>query len=64
MLRLIFFCLTLMSMFVALGCVVETATPPPRCAGGVWVQGHYGRHGVWHHAHWRCPGVVEVVEVD
>jgi hypothetical protein len=47
------------------GCVVEARPAPPgRCPGGVWVAGHYGPHGRWHPGHWRCPGVVEVVEVD
>ena len=49
------------------GCVVEErsyAAPPPRCRGAAWVDGHYGPRGAWHPGHWRCPGVVEVVEVD
>ena len=49
------------------GCVVEERTyaaPAPRCRGAVWVEGHYGPRGAWHPGHWRCPGVVEVVEVD
>jgi hypothetical protein len=48
------------------GCIVEerTAAPAPRCRGAVWVEGHYGPRGAWHPGHWRCPGVVEVVEVD
>jgi hypothetical protein len=47
------------------GCVVEerTAIGPPPCPGGYWVRGHYGPYGYWHRGHWRCPGVVEVVEV-
>jgi hypothetical protein len=56
-------CLTSM---VLLGCVVEErpVRHPRPCAGGVWVAGHYGPRGHWHPGHWRCPGVVEVVEVD
>jgi hypothetical protein len=49
------------------GCVVEERTyarPAPRCREAVWVEGHYGPRGGWHPGHWRCPGVVEVVEVD
>jgi len=48
------------------GCVVEDRgyRPEPRCRGAVWVDGHYGPRGAWHAGHWRCPGVVEVVEVD
>ena len=49
------------------GCVVEErsyAAPAPRCHGATWVDGHYGPRGAWHRGHWRCPGVVEVVEVD
>ena len=34
------------------------------CDGGVWIEGHRGPHGRWHDGHWRCPGVVEEVEVD
>jgi hypothetical protein len=48
------------------GCVVEERTAyrsPPPCAGGRWIEGHYGPYGRWHQGHWRCPGVVEVVEV-
>jgi hypothetical protein len=48
------------------GCVVAArpAYGPPACAGGVWIVGHYGPRGVWHPGHWRCPGVVERVEVE
>jgi hypothetical protein len=48
-------------------CVVEEHTearPVPRCRGASWVEGHYGPRGAWHAGHWRCPGVVEVVEID
>jgi hypothetical protein len=33
------------------------------CRGGVWVEGYRGPRGRWHEGHWRCPGVVERVEV-
>ena len=48
------------------GCVVEDRTAVRRapCPGGWWVEGHYGPRGRWHPGHWRCPGVVEVIEVD
>jgi len=49
------------------GCVVEErgyGRPPPPCRGAFWVEGHYGPRGYWHPGHWRCPGVVEVVEVE
>ena len=48
------------------GCVVEPvyARPMHHCPGGMWMEGHYGRYGRWHPGHWRCPGVVEVVEVE
>jgi len=48
------------------GCVIEEHPyrPPPACAGAFWVEGHYGPRGYWHAGHWRCPGVVEVLEVD
>lgn len=53
------------ALFALSGCVVEARPGPPgRCPGGYWVAGHYGPHGRWHPGHWRCPGVVEVVEVD
>ena len=47
------------------GCVereVVVARPGRACPGGAWIAGHYGPGGYWHPAHWRCPGVVEVVE--
>jgi hypothetical protein len=34
------------------------------CRGGVFVEGHYGPHGRWHSGHWRCPGVVERIEIE
>ena len=49
-------------VFALSACVVherELVRAPPPCRGGVWVEGHYGPHGGWHPAHWRCPGVVE-----
>ena len=48
------------------GCTVHTVVVErrPPCPGGVWFEGHYGPRGRWHPGHWRCPGVVEVVEVD
>lgn len=52
---------------IVAGCVVEERTvarPVRPCAGGVWIGGHYGPRGHWHEGHWRCPEVVEVVEVD
>lgn len=36
----------------------------PPCVGGVWIEGHYGPRGYWRPGHWRCPGVVEVVQSD
>jgi hypothetical protein len=49
------------------GCVVRertVASRPGRCPGGYWVEGHHGRHGHFHPGHWRCPGVVEGIEID
>jgi hypothetical protein len=48
------------------GCVIEErpVARPRGCVGGEWIRGHYGPRGAWHRGHWRCPGVVEVVEVD
>jgi hypothetical protein len=51
------------------GCVVRERTVaarpgPGRCPGGYWVEGRYGRAGHWHPGHWRCPGVVERIEID
>jgi hypothetical protein len=47
-------------------CVVRerTIARPGGCPGGVWTEGHYGRRGHWHPGHWRCPGVVERIEID
>ncbi|HVZ75120.1 MAG TPA: hypothetical protein VHJ20_22210 [Polyangia bacterium] len=50
------------------GCLVRERTVAvapggPACRGGVWIEGHYGPRGRWHRGHWRCPGVVEEVEV-
>jgi hypothetical protein len=47
-------------------CVVRerTVARPGYCAGGVWIGPHYGRYGGYHRGHWRCPGVVERVEID
>jgi hypothetical protein len=49
------------------GCVVRertVASRPGRCPGGYWVEGHHGPRGRWHPGHWRCPGVVERIEID
>jgi hypothetical protein len=47
-------------------CVVreERVERPGRCEGGVWIEGHHGPAGRWHPGHWRCPGVVERVEIE
>jgi len=46
-------------------CVVrETRVARHGCAGGYWVEGHYGPHGRWHPGHYRCPGVIERVEIE
>jgi hypothetical protein len=61
---------TALSAVGSSGCVVRerryAAYPSggPACRGEYWVEGHYGRHGRWHPGHWRCPGVVERVEID
>jgi hypothetical protein len=50
---------------LSVGCVVEEPGYRARpCAGGVWIRGHYGPRGRWHPGHWRCPGIVEVIEVE
>jgi hypothetical protein len=49
------------------GCVVRertVAARPGTCPGGYWIEGHYGPRGRWHPGHWRCPGVVERIEID
>jgi hypothetical protein len=61
-------CLVGLAALSMTGCVVEERpyyahSGPPACAGGRWIPGHYGPYGAWHRGHWRCPGVVEVVEV-
>ena len=48
-------------------CVVreQRVATGPRCRGGYWVEGHYGRHsGRWIQGHWRCPGEVERIEIE
>ncbi len=47
-------------------CTVEErpARPPESCRNAVWIEGHRGPRGRWHPGHWRCEGVVEVVEVE
>ena len=46
-------------------CVVrETRVARHDCAGGVWIDGHYGPRGRWHPGHWRCPGGYERIEID
>jgi hypothetical protein len=56
----------LLLLFPITACTVHTVVVErrPPCAGGVWIEGHYGPRGRWHPGHWRCPGVIEVVEVD
>jgi hypothetical protein len=49
---------------LATGCVVESRPAYGRCPGGYWIEGHYGPHGRWHRGHWRCPGIVEEVEIE
>ena len=44
--------------------VVREARPARPCAGGVSIEAHRGPRGRWHPGHWRCPAVVEVVEVE
>jgi hypothetical protein len=59
--------LALMLVGTLSGCVVReqrVATGPRGCPGGFWVEGHYGPRGRWHQGHWRCPGVVERIEID
>ena len=50
----------------ASGCVVRErrVANGPNCRGAVWIDGHYGPRGRWHPGHWRCPGVVERIEID
>jgi hypothetical protein len=56
----------LLLLMPVVGCTVHTVVVERRapCPGGVWIEGHYGPRGRWHPGHWRCPGVVEVVEID
>jgi len=58
--------LALLLIVSVVGCTVHTVVVErhPPCPGGVWIDGHYGPRGRWHPGHWRCPGVIEVVEVD
>lgn len=56
--------LPLLALAAVEGCYVRARGGPPACRGGVFIEGHRGPRGRWHEGHWRCPGVVEVVEVD
>ena len=59
--------LVLASATAVAGCIVEerpVVHRGPPCPGAMWIGGHHGPRGYWHPAHWRCPGVVEVVEVE
>jgi hypothetical protein len=59
-------CVLALASLSTSGCVVEErayARPARPCRDGFWVEGHHDRWGNWHRGHWRCPGVVEVVEV-
>ena len=64
MLRALLTTLTAVGVITVLssGCVVEERRG--HCPGGYWIEGHYGPRGRWHSGHWRCPGAVEVIEVD
>lgn len=50
------------------GCYVQeqpsVAYGPRGCPGGVWIAGHRGPRGRWHQGHWRCPGVIERIEIE
>lgn len=50
----------------AASCVVRerVVAQSPACRGGVWVPEHRGHHGRYHPGHWRCPGVVERIEIE
>ena len=62
--RLFVVLFTLASMGTS--CVIrERAVDRPRgCPGGFWVERHRGPYGRWHEGHWRCPGVIERVEIE
>ena len=51
------------------GCVVRERPAtvyarPGGCPGGYWIEGHrHGPYGRWHPGHWRCPGVVDRIEI-
>jgi hypothetical protein len=67
--RAVMFVMLATTIGSASACVVREREyargPGPRgCAGGVWVEGHRGPAGRWHEGHWRCPGVVERIEID
>lgn len=47
---------------VATSCEVRETVVRRPCVGAIWIGGHYDRFGAWHQPHWRCPGVVEVIE--
>ena len=58
--------LALASGAVSASCVVRerTVERPHGCPGGFLVDRHRGPHGRWHEGHWRCPGVVERIEIE
>jgi hypothetical protein len=58
--------LALASGAVLASCVIRerTVERPRGCPGGFWVERHRGHHGRWERAHWRCPGVVERIEIE
>jgi hypothetical protein len=64
MIRSLRFLVLLSALLAPLGGCVVREVRGPACAGGVWIAGHYGPRGRWHPGHWRCAGVVEVVEAD
>jgi hypothetical protein len=67
--RLRWFLLAVTTAWALTGCIVRERVVAERpvgggCPGGYYIEGHRGPHGRWHPGHWRCPGVVERIEID
>ena len=58
------FCFGLFLTVHAYACVHREYVHGEHCREGVWIEAHRGPRGRWHEGHWRCPRVVEEVEIE